>query len=134
LGLKTGNYGLVILASKSPRRFFGLSLKTKQTTVCQLCHKTDGRATAWDMRRDLAACFALKQVRLGFSSLASRLVEARWSVVHVAPSRRLRRGQVEEGRVDAMGCVGTCYPFFTVFILLGPRGIVVIYSFAWAYK
>jgi hypothetical protein len=29
LGLKTGISGLVILASKSPRRFPGLSLKTK---------------------------------------------------------------------------------------------------------
>jgi hypothetical protein len=29
LGLKTGSSGLVICASKSPRRFLGLSLKTK---------------------------------------------------------------------------------------------------------
>jgi hypothetical protein len=29
LGLKTGSSGLVIWASKSPRRFFGLGLKTK---------------------------------------------------------------------------------------------------------
>jgi hypothetical protein len=29
LGLKTGSSGLVIWASKSPRRFLGLSLKTK---------------------------------------------------------------------------------------------------------
>jgi hypothetical protein len=31
----------------------------------------------WDSHRDLEACFAWKQVGLGFSSLASRLVEAR---------------------------------------------------------
>jgi hypothetical protein len=30
LGLKTGSYGLVIWASKSPRRFLGLGLKTKR--------------------------------------------------------------------------------------------------------
>jgi hypothetical protein len=29
VGLKTDNYGLVIFASISPRRFLGLSLKTK---------------------------------------------------------------------------------------------------------
>jgi hypothetical protein len=29
LGLKTGRYGLVIWASKSPRRFIGFDLKTK---------------------------------------------------------------------------------------------------------
>jgi hypothetical protein len=42
LGLKTDSSGLMIWASKSPRRFFGLCLKIKQTSVCRLCHKTDG--------------------------------------------------------------------------------------------
>jgi hypothetical protein len=41
LGLKTGSSGLVIWASKSPRRFLGLGLKTKQASVCRLCHKID---------------------------------------------------------------------------------------------
>jgi hypothetical protein len=43
LGLKTVSYGLVIWASKSPRRFLGLGLKTMRATVCRLHHKTDGR-------------------------------------------------------------------------------------------
>jgi hypothetical protein len=47
-------------------------------------------------------------------------------VVHVAPSRRLRQRQVEDGQVDATGCIRPCYPTFTVFNVLGPRGIVVI--------
>jgi hypothetical protein len=47
----------------------------------------------------------------------------------VAPSWRLRRRQAEDGRVDATGCVGPCYPCFVVFFLLGPRGVVVIYLF-----
>jgi hypothetical protein len=51
----------------------------------------------------------------------------------MAPSRRLRRRQVEDGRVDAMGYVGPCYPTLDVFNVLGPRGIVVIYPFDWAY-
>jgi hypothetical protein len=54
LGLKTDSSGLVIWASKSPRRFLGLGLKTKQASVC----------------RELAACLAWKQVWLEFSSLA----------------------------------------------------------------
>jgi hypothetical protein len=41
LGLKTDSSGLMICASKSPRRFLTLGLKTKQTSVCRLCHKTD---------------------------------------------------------------------------------------------
>jgi hypothetical protein len=69
LGLKTGSSGLVIWASKSPRRFLGLCLKTMQALVCQLRHKTDGGRSARDTRRDLAACFMWKQVWLGFSSL-----------------------------------------------------------------
>jgi hypothetical protein len=62
LGLKTGNFGLVIWASKSPQRFLGLGLKIKRASVCRLCHKTDGGRSAWDTRRDLVACFTWKQV------------------------------------------------------------------------
>jgi hypothetical protein len=42
LGLKTDSSGLVIWASKSPRRSLGLGLKTKWASVCRLRHKTDG--------------------------------------------------------------------------------------------
>jgi hypothetical protein len=59
LGLKTGNYGLVIWVSKSPRRFFGFDLKTKRGTVCWLHHKTDGRMkTMQGTCRDLTGCIA----------------------------------------------------------------------------
>jgi hypothetical protein len=78
LGLKIDSYSLMIWATKSPRWFLGLSLKTKWATVYRLCHKTNRRMKmAWDTRRDLVACFAWKQVGLGFPSLASRLEEAR---------------------------------------------------------
>jgi hypothetical protein len=70
LGLKTGSSGLVIWALKSPRRFLGLGLKTKWASVYRLRHKTDGGRSVRDTHRDLVACFAWKQVWLGFSSLA----------------------------------------------------------------
>jgi hypothetical protein len=70
LGLKIGSFGLVIWASKSPSQFLGLGLKTKQASVCQLRHKTNGERSARDTRRDLAAYFAWKQVWLGFPSPA----------------------------------------------------------------
>jgi hypothetical protein len=70
LGLKTSSSGLVISASKSPRRFFGLSLKTKQTSVYRLRHKTNGGRSVRDTHRDLAACLAWNQVWQGFPSLA----------------------------------------------------------------
>jgi hypothetical protein len=60
LGLKTGSSNLVIWASKSPRRFLGLGLKTNWISVYRLCHKTDGGRSAWDTRRDLAVCFTWK--------------------------------------------------------------------------
>jgi hypothetical protein len=69
LSLKIGSSGLVIWASKSPRRFLGLGLKIKQASVCQLRHKTDGWRSTRDTRRDLAACLEWKQVWLGFPSL-----------------------------------------------------------------
>jgi hypothetical protein len=109
-GLKISSSSLVIWASKSPRRFLGLGLKTKRALVYRLRPKTNGGRTTWDMRRDLVACFACKHVTLGFSNPASRLAEARWRVVHVALSRRLHQNQVEDGRVDVTGCVGPCYP------------------------
>jgi hypothetical protein len=49
LGLKTSRFGLVIWVSKSPQWFLGL--------VCRLHLKIDREMSAWDMRRDLAACF-----------------------------------------------------------------------------
>jgi hypothetical protein len=70
LGLKISSSGLVIWASKSPRQFLCLGLKTKQASVCRLCHKTDGGRSAWDTCRDLVACFTWKQVWLGFLYLA----------------------------------------------------------------
>jgi hypothetical protein len=69
LGFKTDSSGLMIWASKSLRWFFGLGPKTKQASVCRLHHKTDGGRLAWDTCRDLVACFAWKQVWLGFPSL-----------------------------------------------------------------
>jgi hypothetical protein len=45
-GLKIGSYGLVIWASKSPRRFLDLCLKTKQASVCRLRHKINRGRTA----------------------------------------------------------------------------------------
>jgi hypothetical protein len=62
LALKTGSSGLVIWASKSPRRFLDLGLKTRWASVCRLRHKTDGGRSAWDTCRDLAASFVWKQV------------------------------------------------------------------------
>jgi hypothetical protein len=105
LGLKTGSPDLVIWSSKSPRWFLGLCLKTMQNSVCQLRHKTNGGRSAWDTRQDLTACFTWK---------------------HVIPSRRLRRRQVEDGRVDVTDLVRPCYLIFVVFNVLGPKGIVVI--------
>jgi hypothetical protein len=69
LGLKPDSSGLVIYVSKSPRRFLGLGFKIKQGLVCRLQHKTDGGRTVQNTRRDLVACFAWKQVALGFKIL-----------------------------------------------------------------
>jgi hypothetical protein len=70
LGIKIGNSGLVIWASKSPRRFISLDLKTMWPSVCRLRHKIDEGRSTRDTCRDLSACFTWKQVWLGFSSLA----------------------------------------------------------------
>jgi hypothetical protein len=71
---------------------------------------------------------------LGFPILASRLAEAQRWVVHVVPSRRLCQVEAEDGWVDVTGCIGSFYPRIIGFYVLGSMGIVVFYSFAWAYK
>jgi hypothetical protein len=48
LGLKTDSFSLVICASKLPRRFLGLDLKTNRDSICRLHHKTDEKGTVWD--------------------------------------------------------------------------------------
>jgi hypothetical protein len=46
-------------------------------------------------------------------------------MVHVASLWRLRREEVEDGQVDAMGCVGPFYPKIIVSSVLDFMGIIV---------
>jgi hypothetical protein len=46
-------------------------------------------------------------------------------VVHVASSRRSCEDEVKDRWIDATGCIGPFYPNFSIFIVLGPRGILV---------
>jgi hypothetical protein len=55
-------------------------------------------------------------------------------VVHVTSSWRSRGVEAEDEWVDAMLYVRLFYPKIVVSNVLDPRGIVVFYSFAWAYK
>jgi hypothetical protein len=47
-------------------------------------------------------------------------------MVHVASLRRSRGDEVEDRRVDAMGCIELFYPKFIVFFVLGHKGSLVI--------
>jgi hypothetical protein len=53
------------------------------------------------------------------------VTEAQRRVVYVAPSWRSREDQVEDGCVDAIGCIGPFYPNFVIFYVLGPMDILV---------
>jgi hypothetical protein len=75
LGLKTSSYGLVIWASKTPRRFFGLGLKTKWVMVCRLHHKTDESRMAQDTSRS-SDLLHLEASRARVSQFALKLAEA----------------------------------------------------------
>jgi hypothetical protein len=48
-------------------------------------------------------------------------------MAHMASSRRSRGDEAEDGGDDAMGCIRLFYPNFVVFIVLGPRGILVFW-------
>jgi hypothetical protein len=45
-------------------------------------------------------------------------------VVHMASSWRSRKDEAKDGRVDVTGYIGLFYPYFVVFVVLGPRGIL----------
>jgi hypothetical protein len=45
----------------------------------------------------------------------------------VASSRRLHRVEAEDRWVDATSCIKPFFPNFTVFIVLGPMGVLVFY-------
>jgi hypothetical protein len=75
-----------------------------------------------------------RDVDVGHTSRSSNLLHVKASLAMVFQSdlktdrgvttlsRRFCRRQVEDGRVDATGCIGPCYPTFTVFNVLGYRG------------
>jgi hypothetical protein len=47
-------------------------------------------------------------------------------MVHVESSWRLHGDEVEDGWVDAMGCIGLFYTNFVVLVVLGHKGSLVI--------
>jgi hypothetical protein len=49
-------------------------------------------------------------------------------MVRVTSSRRSRIIEAEYGRVDAVGYIRLFYPNFTIFIVLDPKGILVLLS------
>jgi hypothetical protein len=50
-------------------------------------------------------------------------------VVNMAPSQRLCEDQVKDGQVNVTGYVEPCYPYFAVFDVLDPRGILIFLVF-----
>jgi hypothetical protein len=69
LGLKTGSSGLIIWASKSPRRFLCLSLKTKQTSILSVAPQNRRR-----------------EVGVGHTSRSSTLLDVKASLARVSQS------------------------------------------------
>jgi hypothetical protein len=103
---QTGNYGLVIWASKSPRQFLGLCLKTKQAMFVGCASKPMGGCDGVGQALRSSSWLRMEASQGRVSQFTSKLAEARRRLVHVAPSRRPREDQVEDGWIDAMGCVG----------------------------
>jgi hypothetical protein len=50
-------------------------------------------------------------------------------MVYVASSRRSCGDEAIDGRVDAMGYIRLFYPNFAIFVVLGPRSILVFWMF-----
>jgi hypothetical protein len=65
--------------------------------------------------------------RARVSQFASKLTEERRRVMHMTSSWRSHEDKVEDGWVDATGYIRLFYPNFTVFVVLGPKGILVFW-------
>jgi hypothetical protein len=102
-----------------------------------------GPQKQWGLGLSVAPQNQRREVGMGHASRSSGLLCVKASLARVSQSGlktggrgtaggtcgtivRLRRRQIEDGRVDAMGCIRLCYLTFPVFNVLGPRGIVVI--------
>jgi hypothetical protein len=68
-------------------------------------------------------CLEASQARVSQSGLKTG-GGVTW-MVHVESSQRSRGVEAEDGRVDATDYIGFFYPNFVIFIVLGPRGILV---------
>jgi hypothetical protein len=126
LGLNIGSYGLVICTSKSPRTvsWFGLQNQTDYdlSVVPQNQRKDEDDAEHTSRSSDLL-CLEASQARVFQSGLKTGGGAAQ--MVHVASLPRLHRVEAKDRRVDATGYIRLFYSNFTVFIVLGPRGILV---------
>jgi hypothetical protein len=110
--------------------FLRFDLKTGGDCFLWFGLKTGGNSFLWfDIKTDDDSFFWFSlKIGGGFLSLTSRLVDARWWVVHVAPSCWLHQDQVEDGGVDATGRIRLYY-FFVVFVALGHICIIVFSVF-----
>jgi hypothetical protein len=106
--------GFLVCASKSSGLWF-ISCATKSMGGCD------------DMGHALrsSGLLHLEVSRARVFQFASKLVEARRWVVHVAPLWRLHRDQVKDGQVDMTGYVRSCHPYIAVFFILCTRGVLV---------
>jgi hypothetical protein len=66
----------------------------------------------------------VSRARISQSSLKTG--EEAAQMVHVASSWRSHEDEAKDGRVHAMGCIGLFYLNFTVFIVVGHKGSLVI--------
>jgi hypothetical protein len=48
-------------------------------------------------------------------------------VVLVSSSQWSREDEAKHEWVDAIGCIRLFYPYFVIFVVLGPRGILVFW-------
>jgi hypothetical protein len=119
--VKTGRYSLVIWASKSPRRFFVWASKPSGLRFVGWTTKPL-RGWRW---RGSSSFLRLEASKARIFQSGLKTGGGATRMVHVTLSQRSCRVQVEDGRVDAMGRIRPFYPYFVVFIVLGPRGILV---------
>jgi hypothetical protein len=107
-------------ASKSPQQFLDLGLKTKWAIVVPQNQQEDEDDVGHASRSN--GLLHLEASRARVPNLASRLLEAwhGWCIWH-------HHGGRVQMKLIATGCIRLFYAKFAVFIVLGPKGILVFW-------
>jgi hypothetical protein len=120
--LRFGDLGLKITMTVS---WFGPKNQAGDGLLVAAQNRWEEDCTGHVLRSSSLLCLEGSSARV--SQFASKPAEERQRVVHVASLRMSHEDEVEDGWVDATGCIRLFYRYLAIFVVLRPRDILVFF-------